>query len=53
MNIEIRDVVALVGLLMLFAGLWGWLHIHAALVVVGALFLLVSTRGLSARKPRQ
>lgn len=53
MSIDLRDVVALVGLVMLFVGIWGWLHIYAALVVVGALFLVVSMHGITASKPRQ
>ena len=52
--VEARDILALLGTLMLFAGLWLWLHLGAALVVVGALFITVSTRGLAAaRRARQ
>lgn len=53
MSIDLRDVVALVGLAMLFIGMWGWVHIYAALVVVGALFIAVSMHSIATDKSRQ
>ena len=43
MRLDINDILTLVGMVMIFAGLW-WVYPPAALVVIGAVLFLAGTR---------